>query len=435
MLSVDNPKPISLINAWLALEALQPQTFPKQDKLIKDEAPRRKRGEPAKVPPRRLLPFDIESGQMPWESSYGDREVLGLPDDVPIRWYIPIAFIKMKEAVSRLVSGIEPDGPERERASGVAVLSLVPFDGKGFPLPSKALISSFGWACGEVLAGRIGTLHRYLDIEESLRHEITDPLHELAPDGSQVPTTPRGFKASMAKLMHCMNLPKELLERPRVAIRLVGDSEKDPVDILNSFFLRDLHRVRGTLEREGGSTPLDSYLAIRSPASRKDVLSDKAVIEDLVAPGRTPMARWPAPKPAKLVTLQQAAVNAAVETLADGGLLSINGPPGTGKTTLLRDIVASVMLERANEIAEFDDPAEAFSQVELVAEGGQRHSVYRLHDSLRRLGIVVASSNNAAVKNVSAELPLAGNVCDQAPSPISPGRRRLFTGVIRPVGA
>ncbi|CAO3427092.1 hypothetical protein [Azospirillum argentinense] len=59
------PDPVALLNAWLALEALQPQTFPEQDDLISDEPPRRRHGEPRKTPPRLLLPFDISSGQMP----------------------------------------------------------------------------------------------------------------------------------------------------------------------------------------------------------------------------------------------------------------------------------------------------------------------------------------------------------------------------------
>ena len=48
-----------------------------------------------------------------------------------------------------------------------------------------------------------------------------------------------------------------------------------------------------------------------------------------------------------LVLLQQAAVNLSLSELRDGGILAVNGPPGTGKTTLLRDIAAALITERA----------------------------------------------------------------------------------------
>mgnify|MGYP000874995788 FL=1 len=209
------PDPVALLNAWLALEALQPQTFPEQDDLISDEPPRRKRGEPRKTPPRLLLPFDVSSGQMPWDSPAGDRVGLKLSDEETIRWYLPVAFAKVKPAVELLVRNVEPDGPEREQASGVAVLALASFDERGFP-SSKVLLSSFGWACGEVLAGRISGLHRYLDVQDDLCREIGDALIERAEDGCQIPTTRRGFVLGMTALERCLNLPKEEIGRAHV---------------------------------------------------------------------------------------------------------------------------------------------------------------------------------------------------------------------------
>ncbi len=45
---------------------------------------------------------------------------------------------------------------------------------------------------------------------------------------------------------------------------------------------------------------------------------------------------------------QQAAIGVAMGHLRDrAGIVSINGPPGTGKTTLLRDIIAEVVVELA----------------------------------------------------------------------------------------
>lgn len=402
------PDPMQLLNTWLALEALEPQSSPKQEKLIKDEAPRRSDRRSGKAVPKVLLPFDLEAGVMPWQTGAGDRQLLALEPGEAIRWYIPLAFIRLKPSVERMVAYLEDEGPEREKASGVAVLALASFDEEGYALPSKLLLSSFGWAVGEVLAGRLDKLHRYLDFEDDLKRDIGDALVEQDEVGTVIPTSRRGFVRAMGRLQERFHLPADLLERPRVAIRMIGDTEKDPVEIINSLLLDDLYKVRnaGVATNGTGYGPaLRSYLGMDRPARRYDVLDDKQALERLLAPERMPLARWPAPKPAKLVTLQQAAVNAAFTELADGGLMAINGPPGTGKTTLLRDVIASVIAKRADILEGFDDPEEAFSPVDLVAEGGKAQILFALDQRLKGHGIVVASSNNAAVRNVSEELP------------------------------
>jgi len=110
------------------------------------------------------------------------------------------------------------------------------------------------------------------------------------------------------------------------------------------------------------------------------------------------------------VLLQQAAVNLARFQLAsDEGLIAVNGPPGTGKTTLLRDIVASCVLDRALAMAAFDDPEKAFTPSGEKMSAGEKafFHLYSLAPSLKGHEVLVASSNNNAVENVSRELPAA----------------------------
>ncbi len=54
---------------------------------------------------------------------------------------------------------------------------------------------------------------------------------------------------------------------------------------------------------------------------------------------------------------QQFAVNRIVEQLADrDGLYAVNGPPGTGKTTQLRDLIAAVLVMRAEALSDSGGP-------------------------------------------------------------------------------
>lgn len=114
--------------------------------------------------------------------------------------------------------------------------------------------------------------------------------------------------------------------------------------------------------------------------------------------------------------LQQAAVNLALAEGEAGGVLAVNGPPGTGKTTLLRDLLAALVTERAQAMMAFADPATAFHATgkRLKAGNGWLH-LHQLDDRLKGFEMLVASSNNGAVENVSAELPGLGAVAEDEP--------------------
>jgi len=101
--------------------------------------------------------------------------------------------------------------------------------------------------------------------------------------------------------------------------------------------------------------------------------------------------------------------------LTETGLVSVNGPPGTGKTTLLRDIVAARIVERAASMARFKNSADAFKPTkETLQRGGAKVTLYKLDDRLKGFEMIVASSNNKAVENVSAELPALDAIADDA---------------------
>lgn len=112
--------------------------------------------------------------------------------------------------------------------------------------------------------------------------------------------------------------------------------------------------------------------------------------------------------------LQQAAVNLATSSDDALSLFPVNGPPGTGKTTLLRDLVAALLVRRASAMAAFDDPEDAFSGQKQRAGAGGTH-IYTPDETLCGYEMLVASSNNKAVENVSRELPLLKAIADDAP--------------------
>jgi hypothetical protein len=73
---------------------------------------------------------------------------------------------------------------------------------------------------------------------------------------------------------------------------------------------------------------------------------------------------------------------------------------------LLRDLVAGIVTARAEAMAGLDDPATAFTHSgERLKAGTTWLHLYRVDARLKGYEMLVASSNNKAVENVSAELP------------------------------
>ncbi|WP_216639241.1 hypothetical protein [Variovorax paradoxus] len=185
------------------------------------------------------------------------------------------------------------------------------------------------------------------------------------------------------------------------------ESEDDP---LNNFFLDELALVAESIREGVKSQPLDQYLRRHNPQSRLQVDDDRAsqALIERLAPAAYANSCWPTERHLGLVHSQQLAVNTILSTLGNGrGVLGVNGPPGTGKTTLLRDLIAAVITGRADELAKLRRASDAFarSAPEIANHGGREQSCFKLNPALYGFEIVVASSNNGAVENVTLELP------------------------------
>ncbi len=101
------------------------------------------------------------------------------------------------------------------------------------------------------------------------------------------------------------------------------------------------------------TSALKKYLGLTQQSGKCNILDNIDQLEQLVSPQMMPKAKWPGKGNYPLVLLQQAAVNAAKNYQGDNGILAVNGPPGTGKTTLLRDLVADIVEQRAEVLSTF----------------------------------------------------------------------------------
>lgn len=193
-----------------------------------------------------------------------------------------------------------------------------------------------------------------------------------------------------------------------------ADSPVEPdIDILNSFFIQDIERAIQDVEAGRISRSLYEFLTARSQTERIDVYSNEGrqLLKQKLHPKLFNHGHW-FDTPEHLMSLmQQFAINMAFEVNAESGIFSVNGPPGTGKTTLLRDVVAENIVRRANVLASYQTAGCAFDGKKQIPLG-EGIWVRTLKPELTGFEMIVASSNNAAVNNISRELPKQASLGD-----------------------
>lgn len=385
-------RPAAILAAWTAMEALSPQTYRRPADLVNGDN-------------RCVAP--LEGDDLPWFRREQSRR------NYQLYYQVVLGCVPIDRATDELIKTFGEDEERGRKEREKAALAAVLVDRDGFLLEENAVaISSFGWALPMALSGNLAGLGAWAGAEQGLVEGLTKQLIRQDREGNALPLNADTLRKAFQWLVAALQLPAGLYEEPSFVLRVfhyVKSKTPPEAALLNSFFLADLARAARLAARGELGSVLARYLGAEKLPRSPNLLESPALMEALVAPARMPATQWPAPGGHPLVTLQQAAVNAARSELAgsSGGIVAVNGPPGTGKTTLLRDVVASCVLDRAIAMAGFDDPVAAFKTTGQKVAAGDRAflHLYSLDDSLKGHEVLVASSNNKAVENVSKELP------------------------------
>ncbi|NII10296.1 hypothetical protein HBF24_06350 [Oleiagrimonas sp. C23AA] len=392
--------PQNILRTWTALEVLSPQRYRRETDLVAGDRSRIAR---------------FEDAELPWKEGERSR-----PKKRPY-YELILGAVALGPAVESLLKVYADKRPEKPSMSGYCPVASILLDKEGKPLEEENsfAISSFSWGVPIALKGDLEELAEWPYHEKSLKGAFRKILIRRDRQDEVLPLTKQHIDELFAFLVELMNLDALEVRPPYFALRRYEFfASKTPPEpgLLNSFFLEDLAAAR-TLAHKG-SLPhaLKHYLEVEKPPYKTDLLQDDAGLQHLLQPALTPLGRWPGNGRFPLALLQQAAVNATTPALMKTGILAVNGPPGTGKTTLLRDVLAARIVERSEVMCTYKRPADAFSPTsQSLQRSGAKIILHNLDDKLKGFEMVVTSSNNKAVENVSAELPVLEAIADDAP--------------------
>ena len=322
-----------------------------------------------------------------------------------------LGVVKGTEVLEAFINKLEIEYPEKSYLENVYSASFIT-DVDGFYKKGSLQIAPFIWVIYQMM---FQPDVKFKDIKLDGWDEVVKDIEK----GFNLPEE----KVSLDKAAREINayLQENILKPMGVDLFRAGDvygycgftaeeiqlvkAETMPInDLKSSFFLDDLQLVLHHIDTLKDNDKVLSYInSLNQDIEHYDLLKDTDQMRKWYNPKVLPYGRWPSKF--NLSLMQQIAVNIAKENPKD--IFSVNGPPGTGKTTLLKDIIASNIVERAAKFCESNHVNDIFEKV--VGRDGKSF-YYNIPSDIAIYGMLVLSSNNKAVENITLELPNISSV-------------------------
>ena len=416
-----------IINYWYSLECLQPKEVPKYKAI-----PKKYVNELVFTTENDRTTIYQQSVIKPyWKNSHVSTYVVPLPnysynysiiDEIKSfkdkkdyvlddEHAVLLGVVKGTEILEAFIDKLGVEYPEKPYLGNVYSASFV-VDAEGYYKEGSLQISPFIWVIYQMMCQP--------DVEfKDIKLDGWDEIVKSIEDSFNLPEE----KVSLDEAARVINtyIQEHILDPMGITMFRAGDiygycgfkgdeiqlvkAETMPInDLKSSFFLGDLQLVLQHIDTLKDNDKLLSYInSLNQDIEHYDLLKDTDQMRKWYNPKVLPYGRWPSKF--NLSFMQQIAVNIAKENPKD--IFSVNGPPGTGKTTLLKDIIANNIVERAAKFCESNHVNDIFKKV--VGRDGTSF-YYTIPSDIAVYGMLVLSSNNKAVENITLELPNISSV-------------------------
>lgn len=416
-----------IINYWYSLECLQPKEVPKYKaipkKYVKElvfttENDRTTIYQQSVIKPlwkkahvsTYVVPlpnYSYNYSIMDEINSFKDKKDYVLDDEHAVL----LSVVKGTEVLEAFIDKLKIEHPEKPYLGNVYSASFT-VDAEGYYKEGSLQIAPFIWVIYQMMCQP--------NVEfKDIKLYGWDAIVKEIEESFNLPEE----KVSLDKAARVINtyIQEHILEPMGVTMFRAGDiygycgftteeiqlvkAEIMPInDLKSSFFLDDLQLVLHHIDRLKDNGKVLSYInSLNQDIEHYDLLKDTDQMRKWYNPKVLPFGRWPSKF--NLSFMQQIAVNIAKDNPND--IFSVNGPPGTGKTTLLKDIIASNIVERAAKFCESNHVNDIFKKV--VGRDGTSF-YYTIPSDIAVYGMLVLSSNNKAVENITLELPNISSV-------------------------
>ena len=416
-----------IINYWYSLECLQPKEVPKYKAIPKkyvNELVFTTENDRTTIYQQSVIkPF--------WKNSHVSTYVVPLPnysykysiiDEIndfkdkkgyvlDDEYAVLLSVVKGTEVLEAFIDKLKIEHPEKPYLGNVYSASFT-VDAEGYYKEGSLQIAPFIWVIYQMMCQP--------DVEfKDIKLDGWDEVVKLIEDSFNLPEE----KVSLDRAACEINayIQENILKPMRITMFRAGDvygycgfkaeeiqlvkAETMPInDLKSSFFLDDLQLVLQHIDTLKDNDKVLSYInSLNQDIEHYDLLKDTDQMRKWYNPKVLPYGRWPSKF--NLSFMQQIAVNIAKENPKD--IFSVNGPPGTGKTTLLKDIIANNIVECAAKFCESNHVNDIFKKV--VGRDGTSF-YYTIPSDIAVYGMLVLSSNNKAVENITLELPNISSV-------------------------
>ena len=319
-----------LLDFYLALEYLSPQKIERKKDLERN-------GSAGFI--------EFNKPYFPWQSppkNYNNK---------PTYYKILFGIFRHQDVLENLTDALKKsadiDDEEKIKTNDIGAIFSVILDENGILMSDSLSLSAFPWAYSIVISNpdkfKIGTFNDTENFILSDFREYQETNFQGESFGYNDFTEILSYIADKIDLVQSFPLSTEnmLYWETFYASREFDASNDRTSEFLNSFIAKEITRVSRAVSSRDIGTGLKQYLNIINPEEKSDILKDLDKAKSILSPENYPQAIWPDADKHALVHSQQLAINAIYDKLLNSsGIFSVNGPPGTGKTTLLRDIIA-----------------------------------------------------------------------------------------------